>query len=116
MKAMAIGLAFVFAAGAAVAQTAPANDTCLNTRDIDHTHAVDATTVLFYMRDHTVWKNTLTSPCPGLKFHGFGFVAHDTDRVCSNGQAIRVLVTDQVCALGAFTPATPGAAAGQAAP
>ena len=75
------------------------------TRDIDHTHTVDVNNVQFVMRNGQVWNNALPAPCPGLKMHGFSFVAHDTDEVCSNGQGIRVLVTNQVCQLGTFTPA-----------
>ncbi len=112
MKIVAIAAAFVFAAGAAYAQSGgmsatTAGGTCLQTRDIDHTHAVDATNVLFYMKNGAVWQNALPAPCPGLKMHGFSFVARDTDEVCSNGQGIRVLVTDQVCQLGTFTQQAP---------
>ncbi|HEY1630387.1 MAG TPA: hypothetical protein VGF56_03690 [Rhizomicrobium sp.] len=110
MKIVAIAAALVFTAGAACAQsgamsTTAGDKTCLQTRDIDHTHAVDATNVLFYMRNGQVWQNHLAGPCPGLKFHGFSYTAHDTDEVCSNEQGIRVLVTNQVCQLGAFSPA-----------
>ncbi|HEY2070805.1 MAG TPA: hypothetical protein VGG48_14720 [Rhizomicrobium sp.] len=113
MKIVAIAAALVFAAGTAYAQggsmsmSAGGGSTCLQTRDIDHTHAVDANNVLFYMKNGAVWHNALPAPCPGLKFHGFSFVARDTDEVCSNAQGIRVLVTDQVCQLGAFTPQSP---------
>jgi hypothetical protein len=105
MKAMAIAAAFVFAAGAAAAQpaTRPAS-TCLYVRDIDHTHAADATTLLFYMRNGAVWQNRLAAPCPGLKLHGFTLIGHDTDQVCSNAQGITVIDTHEVCALGPFTP------------
>ncbi|MGH6872170.1 MAG: hypothetical protein ACREHE_11750 [Rhizomicrobium sp.] len=108
MKAMAIAAALVFmsgAAGAAGMSATTGGGTCLRTRDIDHTHAVDATTVMFYMKNGAVWQNALPAPCPGLKFHGFSYVAHDTEEVCSNAQGIRVLVTNQVCQLGTFTPA-----------
>jgi hypothetical protein len=115
MKAMAIAVAFAFTAGAAFAQPAPAH-VCLSVRDIDHTHAVDASTLLFYMRNGTVWQNKLPGPCPGLLFHGFAFTAHYTDEVCSNAQGISVIVTQQVCQLGPFTPYMPGAAGGHASP
>ena len=110
MKIMAIAASLLFVAGAAHAQSGgmpvtTGGGTCLPTRNIDHTHVVDATTVQFVMKNGTVWQNTLPAPCPGLKFHGFSFVAHGTDEVCSNGQSIRVLVTQQVCLLGDFTPA-----------
>jgi len=115
MKAMAIAAALAFTAGAALAQPAPAN-VCLNIRDIDHTHAVDASTLLFYMRNGTVWQNKLPGLCRGLLFHGFAFTARNTDEVCSNAQGISVIVTNQVCQLGPFTPYAPGAASGHASP
>ncbi|HTQ14043.1 MAG TPA: hypothetical protein VMH86_09220 [Rhizomicrobium sp.] len=109
MKSMAIAAAFLFVAGATGANAGMSattgGGTCLQIRDVDHTHVVDATTVEFHMKNGAVWTNKLPAPCPGLKFHGFSYVAHDTDEVCSNSQGIRVLVTDQVCQLGAFTPA-----------
>lgn len=112
MKAMAIAAALIFSAGAAYAQAGgmpvtTGGGTCIPTRDIDHTHAVDATNVLFYLKNGAIYHNTLPAPCPGLKLHGFSFVAHDTDEVCSNGQGIRVMETNQVCMLGAFTPEQP---------
>jgi hypothetical protein len=77
---------------------------------IDHTHVVDPQTILFYMRDGKVWKNTLKARCPGLMFHGFSFATHQ-DEICSNAQSIRVVETEEVCQLGAFTPYAPGSAA-----
>lgn len=108
MKIMAIAASFLFVAGAAYAQSGgmpvtTAGGTCIPTRDIDHTHVVDVSTVQFVMKNGTVWQNNLAAPCPGLKFHGFTFVTHDADEVCSNGQSIRVLVTQQACQLGAFS-------------
>ena len=63
MKIAAIAAAIVFSAGAAAAQsggmsTTAGDKTCLQTRDIDHTHAVDATNVLFYMRNGQIWQST----------------------------------------------------------
>jgi hypothetical protein len=111
MKTMVIAAALIFVAGAAGAQSSmsatTAGGTCLQTRDIDHTHAVDANNLQFFLKNGAVWNNALPAPCPGLKLHGFSFVAHDTDEVCSNGQGIRILVTDQVCQLGSFTQVTP---------
>jgi hypothetical protein len=73
---------------------------------IDHTHVVDPQTILFYMRDGKIWKNTLKARCPSLMFHGFNFATHQ-DEICSNAQSIRVIETDEVCQLGAFTPYMP---------
>jgi hypothetical protein len=82
---------------------------------IDHTHAVNSRTILFYMRDGKIWQNTLATPCPGLMFHGFDFVTHQ-DEICSNAQSIRVLESGEVCALGPFTPYTRPQHSASAAP
>lgn len=108
---LALGMTSVFA------QTTPApapekpHPVCIRpfdspTGSIDHTHVVDARTILFYMRDGKIWKNELPSPCPGLLFHGFSFVTHQ-DEVCSNAQGIQVVETGQVCQLGTFSSYTP---------
>lgn len=73
------------------------------TGNIDHTKYVAPQTILFYMRDGKIWKNTLRSPCPALEFHGFKFVTH-YDEVCSNAASIEVIETGQVCQLGYFEP------------
>ena len=113
MNAMAIVAAFAFTASTAFAQPAPAN-VCLNVRDIDHTHAVDPSTLLFYMRNGTVWQNKLPARCGGLMFRGFTFTVRDIEEICSNALGIRVIQTDQVCQLGTFTPYTPAAAGAHA--
>src|SRR5271155_775518 len=71
------------------------------TGNIDHTKVVDPQTVLFYMRDGKIWKNTLHTQCRGLEFHGFSFVTH-YDELCSNAVSITVIETGQVCQLGDF--------------
>lgn len=110
----AAGLLAAVASAAALARTGTPTDkaapVCIRPFDqptggIDHTHAVDAKTLLFYMKDGKIWKNTLRAPCPGLLMHGFDFVTHQ-DEVCSNAQAIRVIETGEVCQLGVFTPYT----------
>jgi hypothetical protein len=110
----AAGISAIFAVATADAQPAqpPAKPApvCLNLdfepHHIDHTHAVDPNTLLFYMRDGTIWKNTLKTPCPGLMFHGFEVTTH-VEEICSNAQSISVLETGEVCQLGEFTPYTP---------
>jgi hypothetical protein len=72
---------------------------------IIRTHVVDRQTILFYMRNGKIWKNTLKGPCPGLTFHGFAFMTPE-DEVCENSQGIQVIKTGEVCQLGAFTPYT----------
>jgi len=112
MKAIAItaviaGLAIAPAAADETKPAQPAQNTvCLWTYQIDHTTVPDKNTILFYMRDGKIWKNTLPQPCPGLLFHGFAYVAH-ADQICSNMQSIQVIETHEVCMLGAFEPYTP---------
>ena len=113
MKAIVIGaLAASLAIGAAFAQGTPppkrAPLVCFQTTQIDHTKTVDAQTLLFYMKDGKVWKNTLQSRCPSLKFHGFAYVTPD-GQICSYQQVIHVLKTHETCVLGPFVPYTPPA-------
>lgn len=119
MKIFALcGLVLGLPALAAQAQTAPppakAAPVCIRPYDnphgsIDHTQVVDAKTILFFMRDGKIWKNTLQAPCRGLEMHGFVFVNH-MDEVCSNAQSIEVMQTHEICRLGEFTAYTPPAA------
>ena len=111
MKAIAIAVAVAaLSIGAAQAQGMQDSNhrVCLNIdlpNAVDHTKTVDASTILFYMRDGKVWKNTLKAPCPGLAFHGFTYVTHYTE-LCGN-EGINVIETHEACSLGAFTPYTP---------
>jgi len=112
MKAIIIGaLTAGLAASAAFAQGGQQKHAplvCLWTSQIDHTKTVDAQTLLFYMRNGKVWKNTLQSRCPSLKFYGFAYVTRD-GQICSNQQVIHVLKTHETCVLGAFEPYQPPA-------
>jgi hypothetical protein len=109
-----VAAAFLAALAATSAQAQPmekSGPVCLRPFDspddpVDHTHVVNPQTVLFYMRDGKVWKNTLKSPCPGLMLHGFTFVTHQ-DEICDNAQAIQVIESGEVCELGSFTPYAP---------
>lgn len=98
---------------AAPLQAQPANTapTCIrpfdfSTGSVDHTHVVNPTTILFYMRDGKIWKNALRQPCRGLTLHGFVFTTQQ-DEVCSNAQSIRVIQTGEICQLGEFTRYVP---------
>jgi type 1 fimbria pilin len=97
-------------AATAAPSSAPANNgnVCLQSFLIDHTHTVNPTTVLFYMRGGKIWKNTLAGACPGLAFHGF-VVNAQGDEICGNAEGITVLESQEVCRLGPFTPYTPSA-------
>lgn len=117
VAAAAIGAFLMIQTAAAQMAAPPAGGSshgapvCLQTYLIDHTHTVDPKTILFYMRGGKIWQNTLPYPCPGLTYHGFVDVVRD-NQICSNTQSIRVLVTNDVCMLGAFTPYTPPMPAG----
>jgi len=100
-------LAGLLALGAAAAVTpAAASSVCLNTHYIQNTHVVDAKTILFKMKDGTVWRNDLRASCTGLLFRGFTYRLN-YDELCDDGQSIRVLTTNQVCMLGSFTKQAP---------
>ena len=87
---------------------AVANTVCISSYQIDHTQVVDDHTILFYMRGHKVWKNTLSNKCSTLKTSSEGFTYEPTnpgsDEICSNLVTIHVNDTHEVCLLGNFTP------------
>ncbi len=80
---------------------------CLAAYNIDHTDIPDDNTILFTMRDHTVWKNTLPYTCTGLKLDTRGYTYEPTnpgsDTICSNLVTIHLNTYHNVCELGDFT-------------
>lgn len=94
-------------AGPADAAGARSKPVCIRSIDIDHTKVPDSRTILFYMKDGKVWKNTLMNDCVGLKFDGFIYSPTPPGDICDNMQTIRVLRLGTVCMMGAFTPYTP---------
>ncbi len=114
---VAIGTAGLFLAACAPEGGKLANDppghgraVCIRTIDIDHTETPDDNTILFYMRGHKLFKNTLDGPCVGLKNNSRGFT-YTPDPVsyelCSNLDVIHLNDTHQVCLLGQFTQVEP---------
>jgi hypothetical protein len=108
----AFGLALVAGSVLALVSTAPVsaqneqnpNNVCLNPADIKFTQTKDAKTIVFQMRDGTVWQNTLAASCPSLIAHGSAWTQTVRgDRICSNQQEITLIETGNVCRLGAFT-------------
>ena len=87
-----------------VAQAAPI---CLRSYQIYRTEVPDDSTILFVMDDRSVYRNTLTAPCFGLRLDTRGFTYEPTDpgtdEVCSNLVTIRTNTTGNYCQLGAFT-------------
>ncbi len=104
-SAVILCLATLLASGVAIAKPDP-KSTCIFDRDIDHTDRPDDTTILFTMRNHTVWKNTLPVPCYGLHNEPDGFTYQPTDpgteELCSNQVTIRLNFNQTICQLGDF--------------
>ena len=105
----ALAAGMVLASGAGMAQsengigtTGAGKTTCLWAQQVDHTKYVAPQEVRFYLKDGTVWQNTLKGPCPGLNFNGFTMVLQN-GQVCANAHAIRVLKSNEVCVLGDFS-------------
>jgi hypothetical protein len=98
--------AILTALGIASVTPVAAAPVCLDTYYIDSSRVVDPQTIIFRMKDGTQWRNTLRAPCKGLMFHGYTYNVHYTE-LCGYGQAIRVLVTQEVCSLGDFTKIAP---------
>ena len=81
-------------------------DTCIFSRDIDHTTIVDDQTILFAMRHHVVYRNRLATVCSGLKAETMGFTYEPTDpgtqELCSRAVTIRLNTVHNSCLLGDF--------------
>ncbi|HWD29735.1 MAG TPA: hypothetical protein VG387_21365 [Rhizomicrobium sp.] len=75
---------------------------CLQSEYIDRTDVVSPKQINFRMKDGTVYRSDLATPCTGLRFNGFVYVT-PMDEVCGGFQSIRVLQTNQVCVLGKFS-------------
>ncbi len=92
-------------ATAMLAGGAEAAPICLSTYDMLETQpAKDGASILFKMRDGSVWRNDLHGPCRDLRFDGFVWQLRNSDStVCENIQSLRVLRSGQVCMLGKFT-------------
>jgi len=92
-------------------ENASARPVCLASYQIYNTTIPDDSTILFTMRDGSVWKNTLTSPCFGLKLDTRGFTYAPTDpgsdTICSNLVTIHTNTFHSICLLGAFTQVSP---------
>ena len=108
MKTFAIlGALITAGALATVAMPAQAQDhsgpspRCLQSEYIDRTDVVNPKQINFRMKDGTVYRSDLRTPCSGLRFNGFVYVT-PMDEVCGGSQSIRVLQTNQVCVLGNF--------------
>jgi hypothetical protein len=95
-----------------------AKSVCLPAYQIDHTQVLHDSSILFYMRNHKVWKNTPINNCSTLSVSSQGFSYEPTspgsDEICSNLVTIHVNDTHETCMLGEFVPYTPPQKAVQA--
>ena len=97
LAALAVVVALPAAADAGV---------CLQYTRIGTTKAINPTTILFHMKDGTVWRNTLRTACPGAMSGGITYDLQ-TDDVCENTQVIHVLDSGEACMLGTFSKDAP---------
>jgi hypothetical protein len=90
-----------------LATFAHAEDVCIRDPDIKATEVVDDSHILFHMRDHKTWVNTLQINCLGLRNEPYGFSYQPTDpttqELCSNQVLIRLNTRNTFCELGNFT-------------
>lgn len=97
-------LSTLILAAALSAGTEPVMKDCLSTTQLKNTTVLDDKTILFELRDRSVWKNTLDYGCPSLNFYQafsyetFGARLCDMDyiKVFENGR------TGASCGLGKF--------------
>lgn len=108
MKVVSLAIAMLLGAASASSAGSDSPDVvagpaCLEASLVDSTGVIDDRTILFHMRNGTVWKNTLRQSCPNLKFRqGFSQVVRSGE-ICANKQIISVLGTKNTCQLGDFT-------------
>jgi hypothetical protein len=85
---------------------------CVYHPSIDHTRILDDRNILFFMRDHSIYQNTLKEQCFGLKStKRFAYGEASMHRLCT-GNLITVLEDltpggvsrNNVCKLGMFVP------------
>ena len=95
---------------AGVAEAAPI---CLRTQDMMQTDPQKGgASIIFKMRDGSVWRNDLHGSCPDLWFNtGFVWSVKNGDgTVCENEETLHVLRSAEICTLGKFTELAPSRA------
>lgn len=82
---------------------------CLASRDIKDTDAQkDGASILYTMRDGSVWRNDLRGRCPTMRWNGFGYsTANPQASICENEQTLVDFRTGETCGLGRFTQVAP---------
>jgi hypothetical protein len=76
---------------------------CLTLREMNVVNATSETTIVYRMRNGTVWVNTLPRPCRGLGTYPYVEVVRGVNQVCANQMQIRIPMTGAVCTLGTFS-------------
>ena len=72
-------LVLLLSLGIAGVSPAIAGPVCLNSYQVDRTTVLNAKTILFRMKNGTVWRNTLRTSCSGLLFNGFAYTLQTSD-------------------------------------
>ena len=100
-------LAVLALAGVVVSVPAHAEKICLDTRKMVSSNSKDGRTMVFKMRDGSIYVNHLQGFCPDLKYTGFVWQLHSGDtKVCEFENTFSVLQSGQNCTLGKFDPPT----------
>lgn len=76
---------------------------CLDSYRIDHTSVPDDSTILFYMRDHSVYRAHLINRCVGLALDPRGFTYEPipgNNQICENLLTIHLNTYGGVCLVG----------------
>lgn len=102
-----LSLLLLLSAPAPPATQAGQAPVCLRALDVDHTRVPNEHTILFFMKDGSVWGTSLRTDCPELKFNGFDYGVTPPDNICANMQTIHVLKSGAICEIGPLVPATP---------
>jgi hypothetical protein len=62
-----VGLLLVVGIGPAAAQSDPGPERCISLNRVDRTEVIDDRTLIFHMRNGTIYLNHLERECPGLR-------------------------------------------------
>lgn len=88
---------------------------CISLQRIDHTEVVDDQNILFYMRDDTIYQNTLPHACPGLGFEERFMYRVTIGQLCNvdlitvlEGPGLRGFRPGASCGLGKFNAVDEG--------
>ena len=115
LRSVALAALLAAAGGTSTRAQAPTPDVaqaCIYETNIDHTRILDDRNILFFMRDHMTYQNTLKDQCYSLKAaKRFAYGEASMHRLCT-GNLISVvhdvtpgvLSRNSMCRLGMFVP------------